>query len=546
MSGRIAVDFGTSNTVVAVWDAAQRVGVPRLLGDFGRMLPAGDAEVPVVPSVIYYGDNRTSWIGAQVGARGLTGSERTFRWMKRYIAHRSPVRKRIAGREIAHADAGRDFLGALLASTREELGAAEEEIALTVPVESFEHYEEWLGRVAAGAGVRRFRMIDEATAAALGYGAHAQPGDVYAVFDFGGGTLDVAVVRLEEESGGGAAGGGRRCRVLGKAGAALGGQTVDQWLFAETLARAGRRDTDDDVRAASNRLLLACEAAKTRLSSAERAEVRVDAGPAAGSAGDAAAALATEFTRGDLEGLFDRHGGFTEIDRAVRRALNAARERGYDEESVKSVFLVGGSSLIPCVQQTLRRIFGAERVRLERPLDAVARGAAAFVAGVEVFDHIQHDYAIRWANPQRAAYEFRTLVTRGTPYPTREPVARMTVKATVEGQTRLGLAIFELAERGRGGGGRGGPGTAAVELIFDPSGAARLVEVSPAEEEERAHFWMNERNPTFLAADPPARRGEARFEVEFSVDANKQLLVTARELPQGRLVLRDQPVVKLT
>jgi hypothetical protein len=57
---------------------------------------------------------------------------------------------------------------------------------------------------------------------------------------------------------------------------------------------------------------------------------------------------------------------------------------------------------------------------------------------------------------------------------------------------------------------------------------------------------MNEGQPTFLVADPPAQRGEPRFEVEFSVDSNKRLLLTARDLQTGRLLYQAYPVVKLT
>jgi hypothetical protein len=73
-----------------------------------------------------------------------------------------------------------------------------------------------------------------------------------------------------------------------------------------------------------------------------------------------------------------------------------------------------------------------------------------------------------------------------------------------------------------------------------------VVQVTADEEERRSHFWVNEHSPTFLPADPPARQGEARFEVEFGIDANKRLLVTARDLRTGRLTHRDYPVVKLT
>jgi hypothetical protein len=85
-----------------------------------------------------------------------------------------------------------------------------------------------------------------------------------------------------------------------------------------------------------------------------------------------------------------------------------------------------------------------------------------------------------------------------------------------------------------------------VELVFDPSGAARVSNVTPDEEERRSLFWMNEHQPTFLKVEPPAQRGEGRFEVEFNIDENKRLLITARDLKTGNLTHRDYPVVKLS
>jgi hypothetical protein len=85
----------------------------------------------------------------------------------------------------------------------------------------------------------------------------------------------------------------------------------------------------------------------------------------------------------------------------------------------------------------------------------------------------------------------------------------------------------------------------SVELVFDPSGAARFVSVTPDEQDGRTRFWMNEESPTFLTASPPVRQGEARFEVAFSVDGNKRLLITCRDLKTGQMTHRDYPVVKL-
>jgi len=310
MPGRLAVDFGTSNTVVARWDDVQQQGVPLHVPDYGRFYQHGDERVSVIPSLIHYASDRQRWVGNQVLQRNLYQSERTFRWMKRRIADRHPWKPRVDGQEIAPADAGRDFLTTVLAFAAADLNLRDEEVALTVPVEAFEYYEDWLTSVAEAAGMPRFRLIDEPSAAALGYGAHIQPGNVYLIFDFGGGTLDVAIVLIEEEE---SAAVGRRCRVLGKAGADVGGITIDQWLFQEVLQRNHRSAADDDVRAVSNALLVECEQAKERLSERDRAEVSV-------MHPDTGMLLSAEFTQGQFEELLDQHNAFTRIDQTMRRA----------------------------------------------------------------------------------------------------------------------------------------------------------------------------------------------------------------------------------
>jgi molecular chaperone DnaK (HSP70) len=529
MPGRLAIDFGTSNTVVAVWDETRREGMPFLIPDYGCLALHGDDQIPIIPSLIHYAEDRRRWLGHQVLERSLYQSDRTFRWMKRYIANRSPVKKRLDGYEVSHFDAGRDFLSTVLTFAATELNIDHEEIALTAPVEAFEHYENWLTEVVEAAGMPGFRLIDEASAAALGYGAHLQPGNVYLIFDFGGGTLDVAVVLIEEED---QAQTGRRCRVQGKAGAEIGGSVIDGWLFQDVLRRNNRSDTDDDVRQVSRALLVECERAKERLSHDECVNVSVINH-------ERETVLTAQFTRSGFEDLLDERELFTHIGHTIRRALNAARERGYNEESIIAVFMVGGSSLIPSVQKTVQRIFGRDKVMVDRPLDAVARGAAAYVAGAGFDDHIQHDYAIRWVNPQKGDYDYRVIVRRGTPYPSQKPVAQLTVKAAHDGQTQLGIAIFEMGEQHQHSGQQ-------VELVFDPSGAARVVKLAPDELVRRAYFWLNEQTPTFLSADPPGKQGEARFAIEFGIDANKRLLVTARDLMTSRLIHKDFPVVRLT
>lgn len=531
MSGRLAIDFGTSNTVVAIWDEAREEGVSLHIPDISQPMQYEKETIWVIPSLINYSPEGKRWLGQQVMERNLCDSNRTFKWMKRYIAMRNPARLFVDEKSISYFEAGQAFLQSILLFAAGEIRFEDEEVAFTVPVEAFEHYENWLARVAENAGMHRFRLIDEPLAAALGYGARVLPSDVYLIFDFGGGTLDVSVVLIEEND---TTPSGRRCRVLGKAGEDLGGMAIDQWLFEEVLKRNGLSDSDESVRPISRTLLAECERAKERLSFFERAEVCV-MNP------DTNTVIGAQFSREEFEEkILDAHDFLPTIDRTIRRALRGAWARGYSEDDIKAVFMVGGCSLIPCVQRAIQRFFGKERGMLKRPLDAVARGAAAFVAGVEFDDHIQHDYAIRYVDTQHGEYQYHTIVKHGTPYPTESPVGKLTVKSTHEGQEQLGIAIFEVGERGRKHRGE------AVELVFDPSGAARVVEVSHDEEERRTYFWMNENTPTFLTANPPAKRGAPRFEVEFNIDDNKRLLITARDVKTGKTVMRDYPVVKLT
>ena len=533
MTGRLAVDFGTSNTLLAVWDEEKKEGMPLHLPEFGRIYLQGSEEISVIPSLIHYapstqGESRR-WIGEQVLQKGLYDSPRTFRWMKRYISHRSPYKVNLDGSQLSPFIAGKDFLTTLLVYAREELDLQDEEIALTVPVEAYEHYENWLVSTVESTGIKRYRLIDEPSAAALGYGAHIQPGNVYLVFDFGGGTMHASVILIEPED---TPGRNRRCRVLGKSGKDIGGSTIDMWLYEEVLCLNGFEPGDESIHTISNTLLVECEKLKETLTFSDQADLQV-VSP------DGKLTLTASLSRTAFEELLEQHGLFSEIDQTVRSAINYARERGYDQDKILAALMLGGSSQIPSVQKALRQIFGKERVYLNRPLDAVARGAAAFVAGVDFFDHIQHDYAIRHLNPAKGDYDYRTIVNRGTPYPSADPVARLVVKASYSGQKKLGIGIFEIGSQTSHT-----PGS--LEIVFDPGGAARIMPVTPREEEQRSVFWMNEQNPTFLIAEPPAEQGEARFEVEFNIDANKRLTLTARELSTGSLALKNYPVVKLT
>jgi molecular chaperone DnaK len=528
LGNKLAVDFGTSNTRAAVWDEglgeARSMAIPdvsRIAGLNG--LDPTTEKIHYIPSLINYTGNQV-WIGRQVEDKGLAESAGTFRWMKRYIANRLEIPRRVGDRSVKYSEAGADFLVRVLLFAADLVELGHEEVALTVPVEAFEHYQEWLARICDSAGIVRYRLLDEASAAALGYGITLRSGSVYMVFDFGGGTLDVSIVRMERNTSG-----ARRCSVLGKGGAELGGTTIDNWMFRDLLAKNHKQP--EEVRHISGLLLKEIERAKESLTNSESAEIVV-VDP------DTGEVLATSYTRSSFEDLLETNGLFEVLQASLNRAMGGAREKGFENEHIEAVLLVGGSSLIPSVRRAVRQIFG-QRVQSHRPLDAVVLGAAAFLSGIDFYDHIQHDYSLRFYNRDQGRHDYLMIIPSGTPYPTDGPVRQVSVAASYDDQEYLGLEIYEVGRQECFVCGDG----PQLDLVFDTSGAARFQKRD--EPTLRSRFWINEKNPCFIQAQPKAKRGEKRFPVQFSVDGNKRLCVTVRDLATGKMLMKDQPIIKL-
>ncbi len=527
----LGIDFGTSNTALAGWDEQHQQLQPIAVTDYSTLVQQGSESVPLIPSLIHYAAVGTRWIGEQVRQRGLYHSRRTLRWMKQYISTRSPIRIEIDGQNITPAQAGKDFLSTVLTFVQEENPVKPWKAGFSVPVEAFEHYQNWLIGLSEQVNWRDLVLIDEPVAAAIGYGAAAQPGSVLFVFDFGGGTLHASMVKIETDT---SSASQRLCRVLGKAGKSLGGMRIDQWLFQYMIKKNNLNENLEVVRQNSNSILAECERLKEQVSYQDYVQSVLDLP-------GLPRPIELALSQTEFEELLDQHELFTQIGITVRGVLNQSREKGYSEEHIHSVLMIGGSSLIPSVQRNLRQIFGRDRVFLHRPLDAVARGAALFASGAAAVDHIRHDYAIRYLDRENQRYAYQTIIPAGTIYPTSQPVARLTIKASYAGQKQLGLAVFELTTS---------QSTPTVsdqfELIFDHQGTAQLVQVPPQQLQERNLFFINEKSPTFLTADPPGEAGVPRFELSFTIDQNKRLRVTARDLVTNMLVMTDQIVIRLT
>lgn len=527
----LAIDFGTSNTVVARWNPVTQQAETVALPDLSWSVRPNP---PLVPSLLYVEDAVAAkvWAGQQVRDRGLEqgNTPRLFRSFKRGIGAQGFLPE-LDGRVLGFEQVGEWFLGRVLQGIR-QVPLPLEDVVLTVPVDSFEPYRHWLGQVVGQWQVNQVRILDEPTAAALGYGLGAA--DLVLVIDFGGGTLDLSLVRLSRSGGAMplgfvlkwgqknfAAQSGQRlsvARVMAKAGQNLGGLDIDHWI-AEDLAQS-------EGLALTPLLVRVAERLKIQLSLQGRAEeVYFDE--------DNFESRTLELSRDRLDQILRSQRLLEQMDGLLDQVLQQARRQGITVQDLDGVLLVGGTSQLPAVQAWAKQRFAPEKVRCDRPFEAIAHGALQVVQGVEIQDFLYHRYGVRYWNSRSQRHDWHSLIPAGQSYPMQEPV-ELILGASVENQPSIELILGELGDE-----------STAMEVFFDGS---RLVTRSVQQLLGTANVKaLNDRDGARSLAQltPPGSPGIDRIKVQFWVDRDRFLRITVEDLLTLETLVEDQVVVQL-
>lgn len=527
---KLAIDFGTTNSVVAAWDeAAQAV---RLLYLPGLSSAAADASEPLIPTLLYILDGAAgdALLGQAVIAADLhrQGGPRLFRNFKRALLDNSSGGPRlIDGVPWTEQDAGRVFLQALLGALPYNPHEIEE-LILTAPVAAFDRYLAWLSADLPGLPSGRVRLLDESSAAALGY-AVTEPDALVLVVDFGGGSLDLSLVRLPERGGktGGLletlrAGGAksRTARVVAKMGVNLGGSDIDRWLLDDALLRIGRTRQDlgpDDAAALS-----ASEAAKQRLSALPATDLSLEV---------AGESFNLTVERQALENLLERQGFYDLMLKAVDTVMHQAQRRGFFKEDVAHVLLVGGTSLIPSVQGQLRAYFADRVVQVDKPFTAVAQGALQMAAGFGLQDFLAHSYGLRCYRPDTGIAWYEELIPAGSAYPLDKPVSAL-LGAGLSAQSAIELRFGAIEVES----------LTHVEVQYDEG---RPVFVAQAGGQDQQIIPLQAKSDLSwrVPLDPPVTPGEPRLRVSLWVDEQRQLRLQATDLRSRQVVMENRTLV---
>ncbi|TAF07150.1 MAG: Hsp70 family protein [Nostocales cyanobacterium] len=530
----IAIDFGTSNTVITRWNPVTQQ--PETLTLPGLSIQQS-LNPPLIPSLLYVEEASQGQVivGQQVRDRGLDlkGDTRFFRSFKRGIgANIQGFLPELDGQMITFEKVGKWFLTTII----EELAPMEgglDSLVLTVPVDSFEAYRYWLGQVCQALPVEQVRILDEPTAAALGYGLTAQ--ENLLVIDFGGGTLDLSLVCLDQQAQANTKPVGfllkwgnkslaedskqkvKTARVLAKAGQNLGGTDIDNWIvdyFAKTKGLP--------VNSLINRL---AERVKIQLSTQTQAsEVYFN--------DETFESYELDLNRQTLENILKENGFFDKLHDAMMTLLQQARRQGIELDDIHAVLLVGGSVQLPAVQTWVSQYFEPEKIRCQRPFEAIAQGALQITQGVEIKDYLYHSYGVRYWDRRHQRHSWQPIIKAGQGYPMSQPV-ELVLGASRENQPSIELIVGEL-----------GAGTGGTEVYFDGSRLitrqleSLITTVKPLNDTENGK--------KIARLTPPGFPGGDRIKVMFQVDEQRFLRITVEDLLTNDTLVENQLVAQLS
>ncbi len=462
----IGIDLGTTNSCVAIMEGGQATVIPNTEGN------------RITPSVVAFAKSGERLVGELAKRQAITNPERTIRSIKRKMG--SDHRVKIDEKTYTPQEISAMILQKLKADAEAYLGESVSQAVITVPAyftDSQRQATKDAGRIA---GLEVLRIINEPTAAALAYGLDKGEDHTILVFDLGGGTFDVSILEL----------GDGVFEVKATSGNNyLGGDDFDERIINHLVSEF-KKSTGIDLskdRMALQRLKEAAEKAKHELSSVTQTTISL---PFITATQEGPQHLEMTLTRAKFEELIGDL-----VERTVGPTKQALSDAGLEPKDIDKVLLVGGSTRVPLVQETIRRVLGKEPHKGINPDEVVALGAAiqAGVLAGEVKDIVLLDVTPLSLGIETLGGVFTKIIERNTTIPT----AKSQVFTTAaDFQTSVDVHVLQ--------------GERAMAADNKTLGRFQLVGI------------------------PPAPRGVPQIEVKFDIDVNGIVHVSAKDLGTGK------------
>ena len=491
----IGIDLGTTNSCVAVME-----------GDKPRVIENSEGD-RTTPSIVAFSKNDEVLVGQSAKRQAVTNPTNTLHAVKRLIGRRfedDVVQRDIDmvpyaivnadngdawveanGKAMAPPEVSARVLMKMKKTAEDYLGEEVTEAVVTVPAYFNDSQRQATKDAGKIAGLDVKRIINEPTAAALAYGMDKKRGDAkIAVFDLGGGTFDISVIEIAEVDG------EHQFEVLATNGDTfLGGEDFDmqiiKYLTSEFEKESGVDITADPL--AMQRLKEAAEKAKIELSTQQQTEVNL---PYITADSTGPKHLNIKLTRAKLESLVEAL-----VARTIEPCRIALTDAGLKVNEIDDVILVGGQTRMPKVQEEVQNFFGQEPRRDVNPDEAVAVGAAiqgGVLAG-DVTDVLLLDVTPLSLGIETQGEVMTSLIGKNTTIPANETQVFSTA---ADNQTAVTIHVLQG---------------------------------------ERQRANDNKSLGRFDLSDiPPSPRGLPQIEVQFDIDANGILNVSAKDKATGK------------
>jgi molecular chaperone DnaK (HSP70) len=417
----LGIDLGTTNSEIAIY----RDGHPEVFRDEqGRI---------ILPSVVGLTENGELLVGEQARNQFLLYPERTVRSIKRRMG--SDAKVRLGEREYTPQEISAIILSRLKEIAQAQLGRTIRKAVITVPAYFSDTQRQATREAGEIAGLEVARIINEPTAAALVYEATQHQGKRILVYDLGGGTFDVSVVRIEQGV----------VEVISSHGNNhLGGDDFDHKIVEHVLEHLKLKHGVDvaDRPQAMARILRSAEDAKKQLSDHPYARIAEEY---LAEHGGHPVNLDLELSREQYEDMIAPF--IEETLGAIHIALESA---GLTSSQVDEILLVGGATRTPLIRRRLVEVFGSQPRGEVDPDLCVAMGAAiqgAAMTGTEVsavlVDVTPYTFgtsALGELNGELYPYHYVPIIPKNTPIPARMSEAFFTV---VDEQTDVDVRIYQ-------------------------------------------------------------------------------------------------------
>ncbi|HEY4012306.1 MAG TPA: molecular chaperone DnaK [Polyangiaceae bacterium] len=484
----IGIDLGTTNSVVAIMEGRE----PKVI--------VNEEGSRTTPSVVAWDDKGEVLVGQIAKRQAVTNPENTIFSAKRFVGRRfeevgdeiSRVPYKIVrasngdpafvvrGKQVSPPEVSARVLMKLKKAAEDYLGEKVTEAVITTPAyfnDSQRQATKDAGRIA---GLEVKRIVNEPTAAALAYGLDKKKDEVIAVYDFGGGTFDISILEV----------GDNVVQVISTNGDThLGGDDIDNllidWMVAEFKKSNGVDLRNDKM--ALQRLKEAAEKAKIELSSVQETSINLPY-ITVGSGGPMH--MDMRMSRSKLEQMIAPL-----VERSMESVRRALKDAKKDPKDIVEVVLVGGSTRVPLVQETVKKYFGKEPHKGVNPDEVVAIGAAvqAGVLSGEVKDLVLLDVTPLSLGVETLGGVMTAMIPRNTTIPTQKK-----------------------------------------EIFSTATDSQPSVEIHVLQGERAEARYNRTLGKFHLEGIMPAPRGVPKVEVTFDIDANGILSVHAKDTATGK------------